>query len=134
MVVKKNLLLTICFISISCACFAQDIIVTKDSRKIKANVLEVNIDNIRYKNFENEDEIVTIPKSDVVTILFQNRHVDTFVSEKTRNQYVIKKPTDLLFDMETQNSALYQEYKNYEKIQRKGNKQLAVGGFNHHWV
>jgi len=33
---KKGLLLTLCILAISSACFAQDIIVTKDSRKIEA--------------------------------------------------------------------------------------------------
>ena len=52
---KKGLLLALCIIAINCTCFGQDIIVTKDARRINAKVTEVNVDNVRYKNFDNQD-------------------------------------------------------------------------------
>ena len=42
---NRALLLAVCFISFSYDCFAQDIIVTKDARRISAKVMEVNVDN-----------------------------------------------------------------------------------------
>ena len=59
---------------------AQDIIVTKDSRRIEAKVTEVNIDNVKYKVFAHQDgPTYTLLKSDIVTILYQNGNVETFV-------------------------------------------------------
>ena len=49
---KIRILLTVCLIALAGTSFAQDVIVTKDSKKINAKVLEVNIDNIRYKNID----------------------------------------------------------------------------------
>jgi len=77
----KRLLSAIYFITLTCACFAQDIILTKDSRKIEAKVTEVNIENVKYKIFNHQDgPLYTIPKSDIVTITYQNGLVDTFGS------------------------------------------------------
>ena len=59
---------------------AQDIIVTKDSRKIEAKVTEVNIDVVKYKVFANQDgPTYTILKSDIATIIYQNGNVEAFV-------------------------------------------------------
>ena len=52
---RTSLLSAVCFIALTCTSFAQDIIVTKDARKINAKVTEVNVDNVRYKNFDNQD-------------------------------------------------------------------------------
>ncbi len=58
---------------------SQDVIVTKNSKKIEAKVLEINVDNIKYKNFDNLDgAIYMLPKSDIVTIVYQNGRVETF--------------------------------------------------------
>ena len=59
---------------------AQDIIVTKDSRRIEAKVTEVNIDDVKYKVFTHQDgPTYTLLKSDIVSILYQNGNVETFV-------------------------------------------------------
>jgi len=53
--------------------FAQDIIVTKDSKRIEAKVIEVNEDNIKYKIFDNQDGPVyslSISRIDTI-ILYQ---------------------------------------------------------------
>ncbi len=53
--------------------FAQDIIVTKDSKKITGKILEVNTDNIKYKNWKNsEGPVYTLLKKDIVSILYEN--------------------------------------------------------------
>jgi len=83
-ILRKVLLSAVYFIYLSCTCFAQDIIITKDSRKINAKVTEVNVDNVRYKNFDNQDgPIYTILKSDIASILYQNAQVESFETVNT---------------------------------------------------
>jgi len=79
---RRAMLLAVCFFVITYACYAQDIIVTKDSRRIEAKVTEVNVDNVRYQLFDNQDgPAYTILKSDIVTILYQNGRVEMFSTE-----------------------------------------------------
>ena len=76
---KKRLLLALCFIVIGCICFAQDIIVTKDAKRINAKVAEVNVDNVRYVNFDYQDgPVYTLLKRDIAAILYQNGQAETF--------------------------------------------------------
>ena len=83
-IMKRGLLSAVCFIALSCACFAQDIIVTRDSKRIEAKVTEVNVDNVKYKIFDYQDgPVYTLQKSDIVTILYQNGLVETFASESS---------------------------------------------------
>jgi hypothetical protein len=131
---KVSLLLTVCFIVFCSTCFAQDVIVTKDSKRIDAKVLEVNIDNIRYKNLENEDgPVYTILKSDVATILYQNGQVDVFEPEKVMpsasmyDYIALMDNEDLPFKMRLQNPALYQKYKNGERMGKDGDGLLLAG-------
>jgi len=66
--------------------FAQDIIVTKDSKRVDAKVFEVNINDVKYKDWDNLDgPLYTILKSDIASILYQNGKVETFsnVSQPT---------------------------------------------------
>ena len=71
---------------------AQDVIVTKDSRKIRAKVTEVNVNDVKYKAFTNQDgPTYTIPKSDIVSILYQNGDEETFVRASSPSR---AKPSD----------------------------------------
>ncbi len=84
---KRSLLSVVYFVAFSCACFAQDVIVTKDSRKIEAKVTEINVENVKYKMFNHQDgPVYTLPKSDIVTIVYQNGTVETFVSKTSSAQ------------------------------------------------
>ena len=68
-----------CFIVLTSACFAQDVIVTRDAKKINAKVMEVNAENIKYKLFEYQDgPTYTLPRSNIVSIIYQNGEVETF--------------------------------------------------------
>ena len=83
----KRLVLAGCFIALTCASFAQDVIVTRGSRRINAIVTQVNVDNIRYKHYDNPNgSTYMLQKRDVVAILYQNGKVETFETEKTGNQ------------------------------------------------
>ena len=80
---KRRLIPVACFIALSCACFAQDVIVTKDSKKIDAKVTEINVDDVKYKRFDHLDgPTYSLPKSEIVTIIYQNGLVETFATEK----------------------------------------------------
>ena len=60
----------------------QDIIVTKDARRINAKVTEINVDNVKYKNFDHQDgPLYTLPKSNILTIIYHNGQVETFEHE-----------------------------------------------------
>ena len=64
---------------------AQDIIVTKDSRKIEAKVTEVNIDDVKYKVFTNQDgPTYTLLKRDIASILYQNGQVEIFETSSSQ--------------------------------------------------
>ena len=83
-VAKRSLLSAVCFIVLTCACIAQDIIVTRDSKKIEAKVTEVNVDHIKYKVFDHQDgPVYSLLKRDILTILYQSGRVETFTSESS---------------------------------------------------
>ncbi|GHT32872.1 hypothetical protein FACS189434_05690 [Bacteroidia bacterium] len=61
------------------SCYSQDIIVTKAEKRINAKVTEVNVDNIRYYEYDNQTgPVYTILKSDVVTIIYKNGKVENY--------------------------------------------------------
>ena len=78
---KACLLSVLCSFVLTCTCFAQDVIITKDSRRINAKVTEVNLDNVKYKIFDNQDgPTFTIMKNDIVSILYQDGNVEVIES------------------------------------------------------
>ena len=135
--IKTNLLV-ISLIAFTCNCFAQDIIVTKDSKRIDAKVLEVNVDNIRYKIYDFEDgPTYTILKSDIVTILYKNGLVENYVTETSSKTVstapmddyydCIKiKPNELLAEMKSNNYELYKLYYSGDKMSGNGGGLLGV--------
>ena len=71
---KRILTLVGCFITLACACFAQDVIVTRDSRRINALVTQVNANDVRFKNFEDPDgSTYMLQKSDFALFILWNR-------------------------------------------------------------
>ncbi len=134
--IKKMLLSIVCIIAFAYTCIAQDVIVTKDSRKINAKVMEVNVDNVRYKNFDNQDgPVYTLLKNDIITILYQNGQVDTFGSEKQKNSTPTQtgstynsNPVDLLAEMQANNHTLYQQYTTGKRMTVAGGLLLVSGG------
>lgn len=56
--------------------YAQDVIVTKDAKKIDAKILEVSTSEIRYKELDNLDGPVFILRADeILTIIYANGKV-----------------------------------------------------------
>jgi len=135
----RKVLFLACFAVFASVCVAQDIIVTKDAKRINAKVTEVNEDNIRYKNFDNPDgPVYTLSKSNIVTILYQNGHVETFEAETSKpavatqtvaeqrqtaaasNRTQMVSSGNLLADMQTYSPALYAQYKKGKNLRKTG--------------
>lgn len=58
---------------------AQDIMITTDGKSIKVKVLEINDQEIKYKEFDNlEGPAYVIKKSDINMIVYQNGKVESF--------------------------------------------------------
>jgi len=136
-IAKRSLLMAICFIAFCSACFGQDVIITKDSRKIPAKVLEVNVDNIRYKKIDNEDgPIYTILKKDVVSILYQNGQTDIFTQDNTKSEDSTYEELSLMekrllfLKMATQTPDLYNKFIDGDRMCRNGNVLMALGALS----
>ena len=62
--------------------YAQDIIVTKDAKKIDAKILEVSSSEVRYKELDNLDgPLFTLRMDEIHTIIYANNKV--FIPEPT---------------------------------------------------
>jgi hypothetical protein len=76
---KKIFLLLALLIGFGISAIAQDIIITKEGKKINSKVFEVNENDIRYKLFENlSGPTYFLKKSDIASILYENGLVDVF--------------------------------------------------------
>ena len=91
---NRILILTVCACFIMQITNGQDIIVTKDSKSIHAKVTEINVDDVKYQNFDHQDgPLYTLPKSNILTIVYQNGQVETFDSEnQTQASQTQKQP------------------------------------------
>ncbi len=75
----KRFLLMLTAALICAAGYCQDIIITKESEKIEATVLEVNIDDIKYRRADNPDgPAYTMKKADIASIIYGNGSVEVF--------------------------------------------------------
>lgn len=75
---RKILLLAICTV-VTVATFAQDIIVTRDSKRIEAKIMEVSNSEIKYKEISNLDgPTFVLSASEINTIIYKNGTVKIF--------------------------------------------------------
>lgn len=85
MIMKKSLLqlfLCMAILLVVNVARSQDYVYLIDSDTIKSKVLEVNEDNVKYKDFENLDgPVYTINISRIDKIVYQNGKVDYFQSD-----------------------------------------------------
>jgi hypothetical protein len=84
---KKTLLVFFVLIStLAVGVNAQDIITKKNGEDIKAKVLEITLNELKYKNFNNlEGPIVSIAKSDVIFVKYENGTKDVFGEDRLAN-------------------------------------------------
>ncbi len=85
----KNILIVLfCFFLIN-NLFSQDLIMLKDGSEIKSKVTEVNIEDIKYKKYENPDgPTYTIPKNKVFLIKYSNGSKDIISENVTQKSKI----------------------------------------------
>ena len=76
---KNKLLFSLLFVAFAATTTAQDIIVTKQSERIDAKILEISPTEIRYKRTDNPDgPTFVLPKDKVASVVYANGGVDSF--------------------------------------------------------
>ena len=80
-----------------CNLFAQDLIVKKDGTEIPSKIIEIGIDNVKFKKFDNllgPDYI--LPKYEIVFVKFENGTKEVFSidnpSDKCSETFIRKGP------------------------------------------
>ena len=80
---KKPIFLLLIIITTICSIKAQDVMITKDGKKITAKIEEIGIDIVKYKKFENQNgPTYSINKNEVASIMYENGEIDVFSKEK----------------------------------------------------
>ena len=75
----EKFFIILAFIFSSAALFGQDIIVTKDAKKIDAKVLKIDDIEIKYTDFDTPDGVIyRLLKSEIASIIYQNGNVEVF--------------------------------------------------------
>lgn len=75
----KSIFTLLAFIAICVTAFSQDVITQKTGEDIQARILEVNLTEIKYKKFDNQNgPTFTLLKSDVLLIRYENGTKDIF--------------------------------------------------------
>jgi hypothetical protein len=65
---------------------AQDVITKKNGDDIQAKVIEITLNELKYKNFNNLDgPVISILKSEVILVRYENGSKDIFADEKPIN-------------------------------------------------
>lgn len=78
MYMKKTVFTLIALITVL-VCQAQDVLIKRNGDEIEVKVLEINLNEIRYKRFDNlEGPVISILKSDVFMIKYENGTRTTF--------------------------------------------------------
>lgn len=93
---KKHLLMLL-LLSLSFGMtMAQDVIVKKDGSTILSKVLEIGGIEIKYKKWSNQDgPTYTIPRSEILSINYQNGEVDSFYDNNSSSQETVASDLDL---------------------------------------
>lgn len=81
----KQFLFTAIFVAITVFCFAQDIIVTTDARKIDAKIMEVSETEVKYKETDNLDgPTFIISTNNISSIIYANGKVSLYTEGKNQ--------------------------------------------------
>lgn len=82
---KKLHLLTVLFVC-SFTVIAQDVIITRDAKKIESKIQEVSPTEIRYLEWSNQDgPVFVLPVEEIAVITFQNGSVKVFENATQNN-------------------------------------------------
>jgi hypothetical protein len=76
---KKIIVTFIAIVSLSIAVFSQDVITKKTGDDVQVKIIEVNQNELKYKQFDNADgPTFTIAKSDILMVRYENGTSDVF--------------------------------------------------------
>lgn len=75
---KKLFLLAVAAVAAFSA-YAQDVIITRDAKRVEAKILEVSSNEIKYKEFNNQDgPTFVLTTNEINTVIYQNGTVKVF--------------------------------------------------------
>lgn len=81
---KKQLLITITAIFTNLTIYSQDLITKRNGDEIKAKVIEVGTDEVKFKKFDNIDgPLFVVKKSEIIFIKYENGSKEIFEDIKT---------------------------------------------------
>lgn len=105
---KKIITLCVCALMAITSICAQDIIVTKEAKKIEAKITEVSKSEIRYKELDNlEGPTFVLEMTDISSVIYANGKV--FIPESAQ------KPVDSSKELESSQGVLESDNINKEK-------------------
>lgn len=88
----KNLLTLCVFALTATTLFAQDIIVTKDAKKIEAKILEVSKTEIKYKELDNlEGPTFVLETKEISSVVYANGKVELYNQNAEGNKQEVEK-------------------------------------------
>ena len=119
----RNITLTIIFaFAASATMYAQDIIVTVKAEKIEAKITEIDIDVVRYKQYDYQDgPTYILKKSDIDSIVFQNGKTTVFEHpQEAEPQFQKVEETKL----QEENAETIDSI-DYEKFKKMNDEQMA---------
>ncbi len=107
---KKLSLLVLCFVTVFC--YGSDIIITKQSEKIEATIVEVTKSEIKYRKATNpEGPMFVIGIEEISSVIYNNGEVESFaaqtpINDTPNNDFMITRLGDNLYsyDGKTMNS------------------------------
>ncbi|MDR0873151.1 MAG: hypothetical protein LBN27_06735 [Prevotellaceae bacterium] len=140
---RKLIFIVSLFAFASNAVFAQDLIVTKDAKKIEAKVTEINATDIKYKLFNNlEGPTYTMQKSEISSVIYKNGTIDVFENNTSTAQKLVEKNDNSLVRrdflklddkeqeeyLERFNTELYEKFHKGQRLSRTGQALIGAGG------
>ena len=137
---KKIMLLFVAIIATTML-FAQDVIVTTDSKKIEAKILEVSRQQVKYVDFNNQGGPTFVLATDEISsIIFSNGQVKVYehntpksivVQPEVKNEYILRQGNKYYYDGKMMKGDVYANFlKNncteaYNKYQQGYNVAIA---------
>lgn len=121
---KTNTLTLLTLFLCSYLSLSQDIITKKNGDDIQAKVLEITKDDVKYNRFDNlSGPIYTLPKVDILMILYENGTKDIFIQELSNEKVLsLNQSTEDLFIRGQQDASKY-----YTGYKRAGTGTLMTG-------
>ena len=145
---KKIMLLLVVIITTT-TLFAQDVIVTTDSKKIEAKIVEVSSQQVKYLDFNNQEGPTFVLSTDeIAAIIFSNGQVKVYehntpksvvVQSNVKSEYILRQGNKYFYDgrwmkgqayanfLQTNCTEAYNQYQQGHVLATAGWALLGVG-------